>query len=333
MQFGSTLGEACLTFIITNIDDAFVLVTFFAEAATSSTLTPLRIALGQYVGFTVITAVSLIGYAVAVALPSEPIGFLGLLPLLLGVWRFFGLLFPDKVDAEEPGSISSPIASAKSVLKVAVITVMNGGDNIGTYVPLFSQAKGAEIAIYVVVYYILLAVLLLIAFLIMKQKYILRIAEKYASFLIPFLYIGLGIYIIVKSDCYPWTIQEIDDQFLRNPGQTVMGVITTFLLSSIMGIMVWVKMRKQNRTITSPRDIPLSENTAEAVKTEDNPGPKTNRDRVNSEHNSIEQLGTNTERAEPRSMKGEANTEQLRPNVKLQQQATTDNHSEIQAAS
>lgn len=45
---------------------------------------------------------------------------------------------------------------------------MNGADNIGTYVPLFSRAKGAEIAVYVVTYYILLGLWCLAAFLIMK---------------------------------------------------------------------------------------------------------------------------------------------------------------------
>lgn len=43
----------------------------------------------------------------------------------------------------------------RTLLKVSSITVMNGGDNIGTYIPLFSQAKGAEIAVSVI-YYILL---------------------------------------------------------------------------------------------------------------------------------------------------------------------------------
>lgn len=335
MQFGSTLGEACLTFIITNIDDAFVLVTFFAEAATSSNLTPLKIALGQFLGFTVIMAVSLIGFAAAVGLPSEPIGFLGLLPLLLGIWRFFGLLFPKTADdADEQPSESVSIANAKSILKVALITIMNGGDNIGTYIPLFSQAKGAEIAVYTVVYYVLLGVLLLIAFFIMKQKHILRIAEKYAQFLIPFLYIGLGIYITVKSDCYPWSVREIDNQFLGNPGRTVMGVVTSVLLSSIMGIMVWAKLRKQNKTSTSTGDIPLSENTPEAARrTQENVGLETNEDNEPVKQGSFEQLRNETEGAERRPMEAEANVEQLRSNVKLQQQATAGNGDEIQVAS
>ena len=307
MQFGSNLGEACLTFIITNIDDAFVLVTFFAEAATpSSDLTPLKITLGQYTGFTVIVAVSLIGYAVAVALPPEPIGFLGLLPLLLGVWRFFGLLLSPRDEEEDRRPDSNRSATARSVLKVALVTVMNGGDNIGTYIPLFSQTKGAEIAVYVVTYYILLGVWLFAAFLIMKQKHVLRIAKKYAFFIIPFLYIGLGIYIVVKSDCYPWSVRKINAQFLGNPGQVVMGVVTAFLLLSLMGIMVWVKVRNRAKRTVDTGEMELSENVdvLENVRS----GSQTsngNNGQIGS--NSSTQAGRLTASDEPRPVKGEAN--------------------------
>jgi cadmium resistance protein CadD (predicted permease) len=333
MQFGHTIGTACLTFVITNIDDAFVLVTFFAEASTTGNLTPLKITLGQYIGFTVIMVVSLIGYAVAVVLPSEPIGFLGLLPLLLGVWKLFGLLFPKRGDTEQQQTGSTRIANTKPVLKVALITMMNGGDNIGTYIPLFSQAEGAEIAVYVVVYYILLGVWCFAAFLIMKQRHILRIAEKYAAFLIPFLYMGLGIYIVVNSDCYPWSIHKIDDQFLGDPGKTVLGVVTAFLLSSIMGIMVWVKMRKQRTTLASDGDVVLTENTPAVAKSAENDGPLGAG--TNSGHatrTSTERLGNDPERAETRSIEAAPNREQLRLDSKTQPLATAGD-SEIQAAS
>ncbi len=79
----------------------------------------------------------------------------------------------------------------------------------------------------------------------MKQKHVLLVAQRYARVLIPFLYVGLGVYIIVKSSCYPWSIQHIDDSFLGNPGKTIMAVVTTFLLLTCMGAMLWFKLRKK----------------------------------------------------------------------------------------
>ncbi len=250
MQFGSAVGTACASFAITNIDDLFVLVTFFAEASSSHSLTPLKITIGQFLGFTVIIVVSMIGFGASLALPSEPIGFLGLLPILLGVWKVAELFLPDDDDDEEGGQ--SRIPGMKSVLKVATVTVMNGGDNIGTYVPLFSQAQGAEIAVYVVVYYILLGLWCLVAFLIMKQRHIMAVAEKYARYIVPLLYVGLGIYIIVKSECYPWAIEHIDDKYpSSNPGTAIMAVSTVVLLIVCMGCMLWLTVRKRKAAAAS----------------------------------------------------------------------------------
>jgi len=254
MQFGKAIGTACSSFAITNIDDMFVLVTFFAEASTiSNTLTPLKITIGQYIGFTAIVVLSMIGYGASLLLPSEPIGFLGLLPLLLGVWKLLDLLIPTKEEESE----ESTLVGVKSVLKVSVITLMNGGDNLGTYIPLFSQAKGAEIAVYVVVYYILLGVWCIVAFLVMRQRHILHVFQKYADMAIPFLYVGLGVYIIVQSSCYPWSIQHINNKHSTHPGKMIMAVVTTSLLLICIGALVWSKLRKRAALPTVDVDTSL----------------------------------------------------------------------------
>jgi len=67
----------------------------------------------------------MIGFGVSLALPSEPIGFLGLLPILLGVWKLLEVVFPTE-EEEEAGK--SRIAGMKSIFKVSVITVMNAAD-------------------------------------------------------------------------------------------------------------------------------------------------------------------------------------------------------------
>ncbi|EKG21222.1 Cadmium resistance transporter [Macrophomina phaseolina MS6] len=261
MHFGRAVATACSSFAITNIDDIFVLVTFFAEASKSGTTTPLMIILGQYIGFTVIILVSMIGFAASLALPSEPIGFLGLLPILLGIWKLIGLsIMPKEEGKEGPGgggrgdagesAAESPQirhtgAGLKSVLKVSLITMMNGGDNIGTYVPLFSQAERAEIAVYVVVYYILLGVWCLIAFMILRERHVLRVAQRYARSVIPFLYLGLGVFIVVKSTCYPWSIKRIDESTNAHAGKAILAALTTFVFVACMGAMLWLRLRER----------------------------------------------------------------------------------------
>ena len=240
LNFGKSVGIACTSFAITNIDNMFVLVTFFSEASSGSVMTPPRIVLGQFIGFTAIVIISFIGFGASYLLPTEPIGFMGFVPLLLGVWRLFDLLPSMEAEPE-----TSKIAGIKSIFKVSIITLMNGGDNIGTYVPLFSQAQKAEIALYVVVYYILLGVWCLVAFLVMREKHILYLVRRYMRVVIPFLYIGLGLYIIINSSCYPWSIQQINDSVPTHPGQIIMSIVTTFFLFTCIGAMLWFKLRKK----------------------------------------------------------------------------------------
>ncbi|KAI0534504.1 cadmium resistance transporter-domain-containing protein [Xylaria digitata] len=251
MQFGQAVGTAAITFALTNIDDAFVLVTFFAESAHSKSLTPLKITIGQYIGFTIIILISLIGFGVSLVLPSEPIGFLGLLPILLGFWKLLELLLPS--EEQEPENLR--VEGIKSILKVAFITLLNGGDDIGTYIPLFSQVKGAEIAIYVVVFYILLGVWCLVGYLIIKQRHILYAAQKYVGALIPFLYLGLGVYIIVESGCYPWSLERIDGAVANHPGRAILASITAFLLLVSIGIMTWVRLSKRRKAISAAAGV------------------------------------------------------------------------------
>ncbi|KAK7178947.1 hypothetical protein DPSP01_010353 [Paraphaeosphaeria sporulosa] len=249
MNFGNTIAKACSTFALTNIDDLFVLVTFFALAATGKT-TPLKITIGQYLGFTVIIAVSMIGFAAAMVLPPEPIGFLGWVPMMLGVWGVLGLLFSHKQEPDEDVGEETEQAeqtgkrdALKQIGSVAFVTMTNGGDNISTYTPLFAQAKGAEIAVYIVTYYILLGAWCLVAFLVMKQRHVVALAERYARWVIPWLYVGLGVYIVVTSECYPWSIGKIDDDLSSKPGSVILGVVTAVVIGGVVGAMVWVRLR------------------------------------------------------------------------------------------
>jgi cadmium resistance protein CadD (predicted permease) len=244
MPNGNALLTACSTFAITNIDDLFILVTFFAEATTGKTLTPLTIVAGQYVGFSIVLAISMIGFGIAVVLPTEPIGFLGLLPILLGFWGLLDLLV--RTEEEDDNEVEVGVGGWRAISKVAAVTVVNGGDNMGTYIPLFAQASKGDIAIYLVAYYVLLGVWCAVAWLVMQQKDVLRVVERYASRVVPVLYMALGVGIVVKSKCYPWLGGRIDAE-TEVSGLVVLNLTTAAFLVLCAGGMVLVKLRQRRK--------------------------------------------------------------------------------------
>ena len=245
MPNGNALLTAISTFAITNIDDLFILVTFFAEATTGKTLTPLTIVAGQYVGFSIVLAISMIGFGIAVVLPTEPIGFLGLLPILLGFWGLLDLLLRTEEEDDNDG-VEVGVGGWRAISKVAAVTVVNGGDNMGTYIPLFAQASKGDIAIYLVAYYVLLGVWCAVAWLVMQQKDVLRVVERYASRVVPVLYMVLGVGIVVKSKCYPWLGGRIDAE-TGVSGAVVLSLTTAGFLVVCAGGMVLIKLWQRRK--------------------------------------------------------------------------------------
>ena len=85
----------------------------------------------------------------------------------------------------------------------------NGGDNIGIYIPLFSQARGWQVALTVSVFLVLVLVWCAATYMLVSRPFVLNWMQKYGKYVVPLVLIGLGIFIIVDSDCFPWLVQVI----------------------------------------------------------------------------------------------------------------------------
>lgn len=84
------------------------------------------------------------------------------------------------------------------IYKVAAVTFANGGDNIAIYVPLFARGNWASLAVFLV----LVAVWCYVAQLLTRQKAIAHMITRYGQALVPFVLIGLGVWILIESESY-----------------------------------------------------------------------------------------------------------------------------------
>lgn len=173
----------------TNIDDIVVLSLFFARGAGRKGTAPAILA-GQYLGFLGILAASaIVGLGFNAVLPEELIRYFGLIPLLLGLWAAWQAFRGEDDDEDVSGKRLSALA-------VAGVTFANGGDNIGVYVPVFTTSTPAEVAIYCVVFLILVAPLVWAARFVATRPGIAEALEKWESVLFPAVLILLGIAIL-----------------------------------------------------------------------------------------------------------------------------------------
>jgi cadmium resistance protein CadD (predicted permease) len=182
-RYLGVLSASVATFAATNIDDAFLLALFFARRVPTR-----RIVAGQYVGFSAIVGISLIGAWFALAIPHRWIHLLGVLPLAMGIWR---LWHARRTDADRPR------VATESVAAIALLTLSNGADNISVYMPFFVIGR-PNLLLILVVYTALVAFWCFVGRWLGKQLLMLRAWERYGHWVVPSVFVGLGIYVLAS---------------------------------------------------------------------------------------------------------------------------------------
>jgi cadmium resistance protein CadD (predicted permease) len=204
------IGQATALFTVTNIDDIVILALFFGQAIGRPSV--LRVVLGQYLGFAAILASSILAALGAGLLPEMAIPYLGLLPLVLGL-RAAGTTWHEhrartahdtnaEDDPEAPHDGGQPATAGPGVVAVAAVTLANGGDNIGVYVPVFATASVAGVLTYTVVFLALVAVWCFAGSFFASRPLIARALSRWGHIVLPVVLIGIGLIILVDGHAF-----------------------------------------------------------------------------------------------------------------------------------
>lgn len=198
-------GVGLLAFVVTDIDDLFVLVAFFATRAYRTG----QIVLGQYLGIAALVAASATSYFLRLVLPGEWIGLAGILPIVLGIKEALELRRELRGEGEEADA-SETARSRGGALSVAAVTIANGGDNVGVYVPLFASSSPIEIALLAAVFLLMTAVWLLLAWFLVSNRLFGRHIRRVGRYALPVVLVGLGTFILLKQDSWRLVAQLLD---------------------------------------------------------------------------------------------------------------------------
>ena len=183
---------AAVAFAATDIDDLLLLMVFFS----SRTFPPRQVALGQFIGIGILVAVSILGSLIALVVPIFVIGLLGLVPIAIGIKEIIEIRNNDTSTQTLPKKNKSYLA----FLTVTAVTVSNGGDNIGVYVPLFSKYNTLDqIIMFTSVFIAMTAVWCIAAYYLVNHPLLASRIRHAGNIIMPFVLIGLGIYIIMDS--------------------------------------------------------------------------------------------------------------------------------------
>jgi cadmium resistance protein CadD (predicted permease) len=187
------IGQAVGLFISTDLDDVLVLLGFFADPRFRIR----QIVAGQLLGIAILYAVSVAGSWATLSLPRAVIGLLGLVPITMGVKSAWEL----RKSAEPSERVSRPGSPAQraNIAAVVAMTVANGGDNVSVYIPLFALRSAPDIALIGVVFGVMTALWLSLAYWLTRHRLIGAPVGRFTRLLMPFVFITLGILILYQA--------------------------------------------------------------------------------------------------------------------------------------
>jgi cadmium resistance protein CadD (predicted permease) len=196
------------SFAATNLDDLIVLMLFFSR--TNRDFRDRHIFFGQYLGFTLILLLGSLGLVFGLFISDRWIGLSGFVPLIIGIKQLFD---PGENEVQEVASDLTPAESRsrwraffsripRRTYHVAAVTVANGGDNIGVYVSLFASNPPSDVAILVGIFYLMLGIWCASARYLIAHPRLARIVTDYGQKITPWIFIALGVYILVDHESY-----------------------------------------------------------------------------------------------------------------------------------
>lgn len=203
VDFFGIVGIGVTAFVATNIDDLFILMAFFANRCRFPIS---QVVLGQYVGMGALLAVGIVGSLIALVVPNNLIGLIGIFPIAIGIKELLELRKNDHDDEEEPATtaIKQPSESKWIVAYLPFLTVaavtFSGGEEVGIYTSVFAiNNEASEIIVIISVVMGLTGVWCGVASYLVNHSFIADRFRLIAIGILPFVLIGLGLYIMAEA--------------------------------------------------------------------------------------------------------------------------------------
>jgi cadmium resistance protein CadD (predicted permease) len=185
---------AVVLFSGTNVDD-MLLISLCSAHARSERVPPKswHIWAGQYLGFgTLIAASALIGRGLALA-PERWLWLLALVPLGIGIVTLATALMARSREEE-----SHP-PPPRSAWGVALITIIDGADDLAAYTPFFATAGASRIWVTCMMFVVCVAAWCVIGGRLTSHPRITKAIDRHDWWILPVAFIFIGIYVLLTT--------------------------------------------------------------------------------------------------------------------------------------
>lgn len=192
--------SSILSFVGTNIDDLFLILVLLSQTKTKIEKT--EVIIGQTIGIFLLIITSILAACGFHFFSNDYAHYLGILPIIIGIKEGMKNYLSDsriknKINIDNEKQIQSVFSYSK-ILKVLLLSLANGIDNITVYIPLFANFTVEQILISSLSIMLMAVLWCFFAEKLLSFSFIKNKIECYQTFLVPAIYILIGIMILFE---------------------------------------------------------------------------------------------------------------------------------------
>ena len=193
------IGVTVGAFIGTNLDNLLLLAAMYSRYFRH----PWTVTAGYFVGMNLIAAITIAVGELGDLIPIAYLGFLGVIPMMMGVLALWKLFRPSHTDEAN----STPAGNSALAIFFALIGIQlsNGTDTIITFSTLYADSSNASDYIVAPTFFAMVGIFSCLAFYSVKHPRLSHILVRYGQYVTPFILIFVGFYIFsnTASDLVP----------------------------------------------------------------------------------------------------------------------------------
>ncbi len=131
--------------------------------------------------------------ATAGLIPVHYLGYLGVIPISLGTWRFWQLFRAHSTH------VVNAVVTTGGIYSIVLTQLANSGDTIATFLPAFFESSAYHAVILLATFIGMATIWLWIATLLITHRSVAVSLERYGHYLAPVFMIGIGLYILMNT--------------------------------------------------------------------------------------------------------------------------------------
>ena len=180
-------------FIATNLDNLVLLVALYSRYKQHSGL----VVFGYITGMIIIGAISVAVGEVGDFIPVTYLGYLGVIPIMLGVAALISLA--RGTQGGEKGSFAIDNSSRAIFVTVVLTQLSNSADSIITFSALFADSLDATDYLIAPTFLAMSGIFAWLAYYLQNHRSLGQVLDRYGHYLTPFILILVGFYILANT--------------------------------------------------------------------------------------------------------------------------------------